>query len=227
MLMSRSQSSAILACALAMVLALAGCSASQNDTSQASAQPDAEKSRGLLSSLMESSTPVTVPAGTPIQVTLDQSLASNRNRSGDDFEASLARPVVVNGKTVIPKGARVRGIVVDAKESGRLQGVAHLQIELRAVEVGSKSYDLETSSVTRTGSNHNKRNLGYIGGGTAGGALIGAIAGGGKGAAIGAAVGAGAGTAGAAATGKKDVLIPAETPLSFKLTQPVTIQVKG
>ncbi len=211
---------------LAVLFLMVGCSSSQNDAQQAAAQ-DPEKSRGLLSGLMESSTPVTLPPGTLLQVTLDQTLASNRNRPGDDFEASLAQPVVWEGKTVIPKGARVRGIVVDAQESGRLKGVARLQIELRQVEVASKSYDLETSSVTRRGSNHNKRNLGFIGGGAAGGALVGAIAGGGKGAAIGAAVGAGAGTAGAAATGKKDILIPAETSLSFKLTQPVTIQVKG
>ena len=223
----RFRSSALLAFLQVAVLALAGCSASQNDANQTTAQADPEKSRGLLSGLMQSSTPVSVPAGTPIHVTLDQSIASNRNRAGDDFEASLSQPVVLNGKTVIPKGARVRGIIVDSKESGRLQGVARLQLELREVVVGSKSYDLETSSVTRTGSNHNKRNLGYIGGGSAGGALIGAIAGGGKGAVIGAAVGAGAGTAGAAATGKKDIIIPAETPLSFTLTQPVTIQVKG
>ena len=208
MLLLRSRNSAFSVLALAVVLALAGCSASNNDASQASAKAETEKSGGLLGKLIDSSTPITLPTGTAIHVTLDQSLASNRNRSGDDFEASLSQPVVVNGKTVIPKGARVRGIVVDAKESGRLQGVARLQIELRAVEVGSKSYDLETSSVTRTGSNHNKRNLGLIGGGAGGGALIGAIAGGGKGAAIGAAVGAGAGTAGAAATGKKDLLIP-------------------
>jgi len=213
--------------ALAVIFLMVGCSSSQNDTHQAGGQQDAEKSRGLLSGLMESSTPVTLPVGTPFQVTLDQTLASNRNRPGDDFEASLAQPVVFEGKTVIPKGARVRGIVVDAVESGRLKGVARLQIELRQVEVRSKSYDVETTSITRRGSNHNRRNLGFIGGGTAGGALIGAIAGGGKGAAIGAAVGAGAGTAGAAATGKKDILIPAETSLSFKLTQPVTIQVKG
>ena len=209
------------------LLALAGCSASQDGAGQTTAQADSEKSRGLLGNLMESSTPVTVPVGTAIHVTLDQTLASNRNRPGDDFEASLSQPVVINGKTVIPKGARVRGVVVDSKESGRLQGVARLQLELRDVVVGSKSYDLETNSVRRTGGNHNKRNVGFIGGGTAGGALIGAIAGGGKGAAIGAAVGAGAGTAGAAATGKKDIIIPAETPLSFLLTQPVTIHVKG
>jgi hypothetical protein len=95
------------------------------------------------------------------------------------------------------------------------------------VEVGGKTYELATSSVSRTGGNHNKRNLELIGGGTGAGALIGGIAGGGKGALIGAAVGAGAGTATAAATGKKEIVIPAETPLRFKLMQPVIVQVRS
>ena len=95
------------------------------------------------------------------------------------------------------------------------------------MEVGGKSYAIETSSIGRAGPNHNKRNVEYIGGGAAAGALIGALAGGGKGALIGSAVGAGAGTAGAAATGKKDITIPAESRLTFKLTQPVSITVKG
>jgi hypothetical protein len=67
----------------------------------------------------------------------------------------------------------------------------------------------------------------FIGGGTGAGAAIGAMAGGGKGAAIGALAGAGAGTATAAATGKKDITIPAESHLNFKLSSPVTIQVRG
>jgi hypothetical protein len=162
-----------------------------------------------------------------INVTLDQSVSSDKNRSGDEFDASVSSPVVMDGKTVIPKGARVHGRVVEARESGRLAHVAHLRLALRSVEVSGKSYDLETSAVIRTGGSHNKRNVEMIGGGAGLGALIGGVAGGGKGALIGAAAGAGAGTATAAATGKKEITIPAETPLTFKLAQPVTIQVKG
>jgi outer membrane lipoprotein SlyB len=95
------------------------------------------------------------------------------------------------------------------------------------VEVEGDSYDIETTAITRTGQSHNKRNTMFIGGGAGAGAAIGAIAGGGKGALIGSAVGAGAGTATAAATGKLDISIPAESQLSFKLTQPVTVKVKG
>ncbi len=71
------------------------------------------------------------------------------------------------------------------------------------------------------------RNLAWIGGGAAGGAAIGAIAGSGKGALIGGPVGTGVGTAAAYLTGKKDIRLPAETPLTFKLAHPVTTEVKS
>ncbi len=119
------------------------------------------------------------------------------------------------------------GRVVAAKESGRLKGVAQLAVTLTSIEVDGKSHDIETSTFSSAGKNHNKRNLGFIGGGAAGGALIGGLAGGGKGALIGSAIGAGAGTAGAAATGKKDIAIPAETPLSFRLLRPITVSIKS
>ncbi len=214
-----------LAAFLAAALALAGCSSSPKaDTASGN---DPNKSGGVLGSLFETTKPITVPEGTVIHVVLDQTISSAQNRSGDEFDASVATPVVIDGKTVIPKGARVRGRVVEARESGHLQTPARLRLALYSVEVNGKSYEIDTSSTGRSGPSHAKRNIEFIGGGAAGGALIGGIAGGGKGALIGSAVGAGAGTAGAAMTGKKDIVLRAETPLSFRLARPVTIQVKG
>jgi len=214
-----------LAASLAAALALAGCSSSPK-TGTASGN-DANKSGGVLGSLFETTKPITVPEGTVIQVVLDQTLSSAQNHSGDEFSASVSTPVVIDGKSVLPKGARVRGRVVEARESGHLKTPALLRLALTSVEVGGKSYEIDTSSTGRAGRSHAKRNIEFIGGGAAGGALIGGIAGGGKGALIGSAIGAGAGTAGAAFTGKKDIVLRAETPLSFRLVRPVTIQVKG
>ena len=171
--------------------------------------------------------PMTVPELTAIHVTLDQAVASNRNRPGDHFEATVSRPVVIDGKTVIPQGARAEGLVVDAKHSGRLRGRARLQLALRSVAVNGQTYDIRTTSSPRVGRNHKKRNWAWIGGGAGGGAVIGAVVGGGEGALIGGPVGAAAGTTVALVTGKKDIKLRPETPLTFRLAEPVTISVRS
>ncbi len=170
---------------------------------------------------------MTLPTGTSLQVTLDQSLASDKSHSGDGFQGSLARAVELDGMVVFPKNARVLGKVTQARASGRLQTPALLSITLSSIEVNGTSYDISTSSITRQGQSHKKRNTVAIGGGAAAGAVIGAIAGGGKGAAIGAGAGAAAGTGGAALTGKQDITLAAETILTFRLKQPVSINVKN
>lgn len=171
--------------------------------------------------------PVTLPEHTAIVVTLDEALASNQNRPGDHFDATVSEPVVVDGKTVIPQGAHAEGLVVDARKSGRLMGRARLQLALQAVDVDGQDYDVRTISHARIGRNHKKRNWAWIGGGAGGGALIGGLAGGGKGALIGGPVGAGAGATVALLTGKKDIKLRPETPVKFELSEPVTINVKG
>jgi hypothetical protein len=169
---------------------------------------------------------VTLPDQTPISIVLEQSLASDKSRAGDRFEASVAQPVVSDNKTVIPQGARVEGIVVDARPSGGLSGRARLQLALTTVEVNGKTYEVRSTSSQRVGPGHKKRNWAWIGGGGAGGALIGAAAGGGKGALIGGPIGAGAGTLAAYFTGKRDIHLPPETRLTFELAEPLTVDVK-
>ena len=171
--------------------------------------------------------PVTVPERTSIHVTLDQALTSNQSRPGDRFDATVAEPILVSDKVVIPQGAHVGGVVVDARESGRLMGRARLQLALQSIELDGKQYEIRTAYSHRIGGNHKKRNFAWIGGGTGGGLLIGALAAGGKGALIGGPIGAGAGTAVAFFTGKKDIRLPAETPLTFKLAEPVTVELKS
>jgi hypothetical protein len=170
---------------------------------------------------------VIVPERTPIHVTLDQALSSNRNTAGDHFAATISQPIVIDGKTVIPRGSRVKGLVVDARGSGRLRGRARLQLALQNVEVGGKNYEVRTSSSHRVGGGHKKRDLAWIGGGAGGGLLIGAVAGGAKGALIGGPVGAGAGTTAALLLGKRDIKLRPETRLSFRLAQPLTIALKS
>lgn len=167
---------------------------------------------------------ITIPANTEIEVRLNQSIATNRVTPGDPFFATVANPVLVSGQTVIPEGAPVKGRVISAHEAGRLKGVAELRLALDSVEVDGNYYDLRSSTFTRFGHNHKKRNWEIIGGGSGGGALLGALVGGGKGALIGAPIGAGAGVTGAALTGKKDIVIPAETEMTFQLLDPVGVR---
>jgi hypothetical protein len=175
---------------------------------------------------MHRTIPIAVPEETALRVSLNQSISSNVSRPGERFEATVAVPVVVDGKTVIPEGAQVQGMVVDARPSGRLRGRASLRLALESVYVDGKTYDVRTTSFREVGRNHKKRNWALIGGGGGGGALIGALAGGGKGALIGGPIGAGAGTAVAYFTGKKDIRLPAETRITFRLAEPVTIDKK-
>ena len=165
-----------------------------------------------------------LPSGSKITVTVDESISSKTARVGQGVVATVSHDVTANGKVVIPKGSHAKLVVTSAQASGRLSTPAKLWLRLKSVEVRGKAYDLGTSSAGRTMSGKGKRDAEFIGGGAGGGALVGALAGGGKGAAIGAAAGAGAGTAGAAATGKKDVEFPAETHLTFTTRAPVSIK---
>jgi len=165
----------------------------------------------------------TIPADSEIIVTLNQAVSSKDAQVGQKVPGVVDKDVVVNGKTLIPRGSKTTLTVVDTLASGRLKGQAKLWLKISNIVVKGKTYTLSSNSSGQTGPTHNKRNVVAIGGGTAAGAIIGGLAGGGKGAAIGAAVGAAAGTGAAAATGKKDVEFPAETKLRFTLKQALTI----
>jgi hypothetical protein len=164
-----------------------------------------------------------IPPGTAITVTIDQSISSKNAQAGQGVVATVAHDVTVDGKVVIPRGSHAKLVVSSVQASGRLSTPAKLWLRLKSVEVHGKTYTIATSSAGKTMGGKGKRDAGFIGGGAGAGALIGGLAGGGKGAAIGAVAGAGAGTAGAAATGKKEVEFPAETRLSFTTRAPVTI----
>jgi hypothetical protein len=167
--------------------------------------------------------PLVVPAGTTLTVRLGESVGSKISSPGQSFSATLASPVTVDGNTVIPAGASARGTVVDAKPLGRFKGGALLELRLNSITVNGTEQRIKTSAVSRTLKGKGKRTAVLAGGGTALGAIIGGLAGGGKGAAIGAAAGAGAGTGGAAFTGNKEIVLPAESALSFRLTAPLEV----
>jgi hypothetical protein len=167
--------------------------------------------------------PFEIAAGTPLTVVLTSTINSKNVTAGQEFDATLASPVTVNEEEAIPKGSPVNVTVVNAKKQGAVKGEATLTIKLSAITVRGKEYPISTSTHSDVEKGKGKRSAVMTGGGAAVGALIGGLAGGGKGAAIGAGVGAGGGLAASAGTGGKNAEFPAESRLTFKLTNTLTV----
>ncbi len=213
-------------CVLLAGMILSSCQSARETTVSAdqSRKEDSEKG-GVLSHLRLPSPALKIPAGTNVPVRLLQSISSRSATPGDDFEAELADSVQIDGRVAFPRGSRVRGRIAEARPSGRLETPGYLNLTLDSIQdTDGKWIDVRTTSISGRAKSHKKRNATLIAGGAGLGALIGGLAGGGKGAAIGAASGAGAGTAGAYATGKKDVTFLAEHKLTFVTTEELTLK---
>ena len=165
----------------------------------------------------------TVPAGTRITVRTDSQINSANAHVGQSFNANLRRDLVVDGKTIAKAGAPAKGKVTYAKSSGRLHAPGQVTIRLTSIRLANgRTLVVSTSGFRAKGKSHTKSNVTKIGGGAAAGALVGGLAGGGKGALIGTTVGAGAGTGVAAATGKEEAVVHAETAITFTTTANTT-----
>lgn len=169
--------------------------------------------------IVQAPPPVTAPSGTRVVVRTTGSLSASHNDVGDAFSGLLGEPLIYHGQTLFARGTHVSGTVIAAKKRGRFKGAGDLGIEINSIG----GVHVRTSEYEKEASGKGKRTGGLIGGGAGLGAIIGGLAGGGKGAVIGGLAGAGAGTAGAAYTGNKDVVIPAESVITFRLTAPLTV----
>lgn len=166
---------------------------------------------------------ITVPSGTQLSVRLNDEVDSEKAQVGDVFHGSISAPVTIGEETAIPTTADVEGRVVEVKSAGRFAGQSVLTLELTKLTMSGKTYSLQTSQWTKSGSGRGKSTAAKVGGGAAVGAVLGGIFGGGKGAAIGAAAGAGAGTGVSAATKGQQIILRPEAVIAFQLQGPITV----
>jgi hypothetical protein len=160
-----------------------------------------------------------IPTGTTLAVELGQTLSAANSEAGQTFTGRIANAVVVDGQTLIPAGAEAEGRILEASESGRVSGVATIQLTLTSVSVGGQSVELATGPFEARAETSRTEDATRIGIGAGIGAAIGAIAGGGDGAALGAAIGGGGGTAVVLATRGDDIELPSGTAINFILSQ--------
>jgi len=171
------------------------------------------------------SPPLTAKPGTIVTVRINEPLSSDRNKVGDVFSATLTQPVIVLGIVVARYGQTAVGRVVEVNKAGRLSGVSLLGITLTSLTlVDGQTVPIQSQLLLRNGPTSVGRDIAGIASATGLGAAIGAAANGGKGAAIGAAAGAAAGTIGVLLTRGDATVVEPETPLTFEVTAPLTIE---
>jgi len=169
----------------------------------------------------------TIPNGTELSVRTNEAIDSKTAAVGQTFSAVIATDVQDSlGAVAIPKGSEAQ-LIIRSASGGSITSASDLVLDVDAVTVSGTRYLISTGDLERQGGQGvgaNKKTAIMVGGGAALGTLIGAIVGGGKGAAIGAAIGAAGGAGTEVLTKGKQVQVPAETLLSFKLDQDLRLQ---
>lgn len=168
---------------------------------------------------------VTIEAGTSLAIRVDQRISVKTSHAGDTFTGEVVEPVAdPNGSIIVPKGTEVAGVIDAAHKRGHFKGASVLELRLTSMTLNGTQYHLRTADLTQRKKGKGKRSAALIGGGAGLGMLIGGIASGGTGLLIGGLAGGGAGAAGAGLTGNRDLDIPAESVVHFKLAEDLIVQ---
>jgi hypothetical protein len=219
--------------AAALSATLAGCTSKSNTVPAAQAAPGAAApASGQTPPAAAQSaeqapapeTPLTLPRGSRLEVRLGETIDVKHAASGDRFTGSLVAPVVVGNTVAVPAGSAATGEVLVAHRRGMFKGRSMMALTLTRLEVNGTQYHIDTSNLARTKKGKGRRSAAFIGGGAGMGMLIGGVATGGVGLLVGGLAGGGAGALGAAFTGNRDLSIPAESVVTFRLQDPLTLQ---
>lgn len=168
---------------------------------------------------------VTIPAGTQLTIRIDQRISVKGSRAGDKFTGEVVEPVLASDNSlIVPKGSPVGGILAAARKRGHFKGASVLELRLTRLTLNGTEYPLQTRDVVERKKGKGRRSAGLIAGGSGLGMLVGGVATGGVGLVVGGLVGGGAGTAAAGLTGNKDLVIPAESVVRFKLADDLVVQ---
>jgi hypothetical protein len=169
---------------------------------------------------------VTIPAGTTLSATLATAVASDTSTVEDPVRATLRAPVSAEGREALPKGTTLVGHVTSAERSAKVKGRASIAFRFNTIDLpGGGRQPITSETISRLAPATKKKDATKIGVGAGAGAAIGAIVGGGSGAAKGAAIGGAAGTGAVLATRGEEVRLAAGTPISVKLTGPLSVRV--
>ena len=169
-------------------------------------------------------TDVTIPAGTGLAIRINQTISAKHSHAGERFTGELAETVSEGGKAVLPRGTRVNGIVTEAHRRGHFKGRSYLGLRLTSIAYQGKTYPIATGSLNRTKKGKGKRSAAFIGTGAGVGMLVGGLATGGVGLAVGGLAGGGLGTLLGGLTGNRDIEIPAESLVRFRLEDDLVVQ---
>jgi hypothetical protein len=168
---------------------------------------------------------VSIPAGTMLTIRIDQRISVKTSRTGDKFSGEVVDPVLASdNSTLVPKGATVSGAVDASHRRGHFKGSSLLELRLTSLRLNGTDYPLETRDMARSKKGKGRRSAGLIAGGSGLGMLVGGVATGGVGLVVGGLVGGGVGTAAAGLTGNRDIEIPAESIVHFKLADDLVVQ---
>lgn len=218
------------AAAVALAAGMVGCSQTtatdevEEMGAEAQAPAEEKKDGGWLSAFGSDPVTYTLAAGEDLVVRTTSTLSTKTNNAGETFTASLEQPLEVDGVVLAPKGSKVTGTVTSSDDGGRVKGVARIGVALTEIVVNGKAYPISSGTYVKSAKKTVTKDAQKIGIGAGIGAAIGAIAGGGDGAAKGAGIGAGAGTGVVLGTHGDPAVIPAETVLSFTLSESITVE---
>lgn len=168
---------------------------------------------------------VELAANTVIGIRLQTTVSSEVSRVEDEVQARVTRPVEIDGRVVIPTGARLIGYVTEVESGGKVRERARIGVRFTTLEIGDERVPIATETIYRAGESPAGEATAKIGASAVVGSILGGVIGGKRGAAIGGAAGAAGGTAMVMSGSPNPAVLDSGTPLTVRLTDPVTIRV--